>query len=163
MKNYLTSILAKLGLGSRTQAAVLVERLRADNQRMAERAQKLEPPTGVTVAPIAAATQARPAVERAALAAIAAAVAGSTGRATPGRARGRRSERTRGTPRRGGTGREGVSMMGSTKPPTSWAEKVQIGKSPSCRSVFHLLQTMGPGRHRGLRHVRGIAPCEIRP
>lgn len=29
VKNYLTSILAKLGLGSRTQAAVLVERLRA--------------------------------------------------------------------------------------------------------------------------------------
>ncbi|VIO67502.1 cell division protein FtsZ [Bradyrhizobium ivorense] len=64
-----------------SRLADLTARLRADNQRMAERAQKLEPPTGVTVAPIAAAPagapQQRPAgnVERAALAAIAAAVA----------------------------------------------------------------------------------------
>ncbi|MGF6426284.1 MULTISPECIES: cell division protein FtsZ [Bradyrhizobium] len=61
-----------------SRLADLTARLRADNQRMAERAQKLEPPTGVTVAPIAAppaAPQGRPAVERAALAAIAAAVA----------------------------------------------------------------------------------------
>ncbi|MGY3691950.1 cell division protein FtsZ [Bradyrhizobium sp. USDA 3240] len=60
-----------------SRLADLTARLRADNQRMAERAQKLEPPTGVTVAPIAApaAAQQRPAVERAALAAIAAAVA----------------------------------------------------------------------------------------
>ncbi|KRQ14090.1 MULTISPECIES: cell division protein FtsZ [Bradyrhizobium] len=60
-----------------SRLADLTARLRADNQRMAERAQKLEPPTGVTVAPIAAPAgqQQRPAVERAALAAIAAAVA----------------------------------------------------------------------------------------
>ncbi|GEC54021.1 cell division protein FtsZ [Bradyrhizobium japonicum] len=61
-----------------SRLADLTARLRADNQRMAERAQKLEPATGVTVAPIAApaaAPQQRPAVERAALAAIAAAVA----------------------------------------------------------------------------------------
>ncbi|MCS3451679.1 MULTISPECIES: cell division protein FtsZ [Bradyrhizobium] len=60
-----------------SRLADLTARLRADNQRMAERAQKLEPSTGVTVAPIAApaAPQQRPAVERAALAAIAAAVA----------------------------------------------------------------------------------------
>ncbi|MCP1842687.1 cell division protein FtsZ [Bradyrhizobium sp. USDA 4524] len=60
-----------------SRLADLTARLRADNQRMAERAQKLEPPAGVTVAPIAApaAPQQRPAVERAALAAIAAAVA----------------------------------------------------------------------------------------
>ncbi|MGY3488620.1 cell division protein FtsZ [Bradyrhizobium sp. USDA 4011] len=60
-----------------SRLADLTARLRADNQRMAERAQKLEPPTGVAVAPIAApaAPQQRPAVERAALAAIAAAVA----------------------------------------------------------------------------------------
>jgi cell division protein FtsZ len=60
-----------------SRLADLTARLRADNQRMAERSQKLEPPTGVTVAPIAApaAAQQRPAVERAALAAIAAAVA----------------------------------------------------------------------------------------
>ncbi|MHC1944722.1 cell division protein FtsZ [Bradyrhizobium sp. UFLA06-06] len=61
-----------------SRLADLTARLRADNQRMAERAQKLEPSTGVTVAPIAAppaVPQGRPAVERAALAAIAAAVA----------------------------------------------------------------------------------------
>ncbi|KIU44006.1 cell division protein FtsZ [Bradyrhizobium elkanii] len=58
-----------------SRLADLTARLRADNQRMAERAQKLEPPTGVTVAPIAATPQQRPAVERAELAAIAAAVA----------------------------------------------------------------------------------------
>ncbi|WP_076865585.1 cell division protein FtsZ [Bradyrhizobium mercantei] len=59
-----------------SRLADLTARLRADNQRMAERAQKLEPPTGVTVAPIAPQAAApRPAVERAALAAIAAAVA----------------------------------------------------------------------------------------
>jgi cell division protein FtsZ len=64
-----------------SRLADLTARLRADNQRMAERASKLEPPTGVTVAPIAApaaAPQPRQAtnnVERAALAAIAAAVA----------------------------------------------------------------------------------------
>ncbi|MBR0938090.1 cell division protein FtsZ [Bradyrhizobium jicamae] len=65
-----------------SRLADLTARLRADNQRLAERAQKLEPATGVTVAPIAApapaaAPQPRPAtnnVERAALAAIAAAV-----------------------------------------------------------------------------------------
>jgi len=66
-----------------SRLADLTARLRADNQRLAERAQKLEPSNGVTVAPIAApapaaAPQLRPAtnnVERAALAAIAAAVA----------------------------------------------------------------------------------------
>ncbi|KWV60979.1 cell division protein FtsZ [Bradyrhizobium macuxiense] len=67
-----------------SRLADLTARLRADNQRLAERAQKLDPPTGVTVAPIAApqsaaAPQPRPPagnnVERAALAAIAAAVA----------------------------------------------------------------------------------------
>jgi cell division protein FtsZ len=63
-----------------SRLADLTARLRADNQRLAERAQKLEPPTGVTVAPIAApaaASQQRSGannVERAALAAIAAAV-----------------------------------------------------------------------------------------
>lgn len=67
-----------------SRLADLTARLRADNQRLAERTQKLEPPTGVTVSPIAAppapAPQ-RPAannVERAALAAIAAAVAPET-------------------------------------------------------------------------------------
>ncbi|WP_407147969.1 cell division protein FtsZ [Bradyrhizobium sp. ORS 86] len=63
-----------------SRLADLTARLRADNQRLAERAQKLDPPSGVTVAPIAApqpAPQQRPGgnVERAALAAIAAAVA----------------------------------------------------------------------------------------
>ncbi|KJC52890.1 cell division protein FtsZ [Bradyrhizobium sp. LTSP885] len=65
-----------------SRLADLTARLRADNQRLAERTQKMEPPTGVTVAPIAApaaaAPQLRPTannVERAALAAIAAAVA----------------------------------------------------------------------------------------
>ncbi|MFB9269095.1 cell division protein FtsZ [Bradyrhizobium erythrophlei] len=70
-----------------SRLADLTARLRADNQRLAERAQKLEAPTGVTVTPIAApapaapAPQQRPAannVERAALAAIAAAVAPDT-------------------------------------------------------------------------------------
>ncbi|MCA6122236.1 cell division protein FtsZ [Bradyrhizobium sp. WSM 1704] len=65
-----------------SRLADLTARLRADNQRLADRAQKLEPPTGVTVTPIAAQAPAAPAqqrpagnVERAALAAIAAAVA----------------------------------------------------------------------------------------
>ncbi|MBR0869248.1 cell division protein FtsZ [Bradyrhizobium tropiciagri] len=65
-----------------SRLADLTARLRADNQRLADRAQKLEPPTGVTVTPIAQAPAAAPAqqrpagnVERAALAAIAAAVA----------------------------------------------------------------------------------------
>ncbi|PMW26749.1 cell division protein FtsZ, partial [Pseudomonas sp. MPR-E5] len=48
--------------------------LRADNQRMAERAQKLESQIPAA-APVAAAPAPRPNVERAALAAIAAAVA----------------------------------------------------------------------------------------
>ncbi len=65
-----------------SRLADLTARLRADNQRLAERAQKIDAPTGVTVAPIAApAPQQRPAannVERAALAAIAAAVAPDT-------------------------------------------------------------------------------------
>ncbi|MGV7214301.1 cell division protein FtsZ [Bradyrhizobium sp. UFLA05-112] len=60
-----------------TRLADLTARLRADNQRLAERAQKLEaqiPPAAA--APVAAAPMApRPNVERAALAAIAAAVA----------------------------------------------------------------------------------------
>lgn len=54
-----------------SRLADLTARLRADNQRMAERAQKLEAQTPAT-APVAAAP--RPNVERAALAAIAAAV-----------------------------------------------------------------------------------------
>jgi cell division protein FtsZ len=69
-----------------SRLADLTARLRADNQRMAERAQKLEPPSGVTVAPIATApAPQRPAgnVERAALAAIAAAVAPDSPSAQP--------------------------------------------------------------------------------
>lgn len=57
-----------------TRLADLTARLRADNQRLAERAQKLEAQTPVG-APAPAAAAPRPNVERAALAAIAAAVA----------------------------------------------------------------------------------------
>ncbi|HVD84290.1 MAG TPA: cell division protein FtsZ [Bradyrhizobium sp.] len=56
-----------------TRLADLTARLRADNQRLAERAQKLEPSNAVSTAP--AAPRASGSVERAALAAIAAAVA----------------------------------------------------------------------------------------
>jgi cell division protein FtsZ len=56
-----------------TRLADLTARLRADNQRLAERAQKLEASNGVPAAP--AAPRASGSVERAALAAIAAAVA----------------------------------------------------------------------------------------
>jgi cell division protein FtsZ len=60
-----------------SRLADLTARLRADNQRIAERAQKLEAAPQVQAAPAAAASQQRQAhsVERAALAAIAAAVA----------------------------------------------------------------------------------------
>jgi cell division protein FtsZ len=59
-----------------SRLADLTARLRADNARMAERAQRQEAPTPVQVAPAAAPQQrATPNVERAALAAIAAAVA----------------------------------------------------------------------------------------
>jgi cell division protein FtsZ len=64
-----------------TRLADLTARLRADNQRLAERAQKLETPAPVQqAAPVAAPAQAAPqrtssSIERAALAAIAAAVA----------------------------------------------------------------------------------------
>jgi cell division protein FtsZ len=60
-----------------SRLADLTARLRADNQRVAERAQKLEAAPQVQAAPAAAAPQQRQAhsVERAALAAIAAAVA----------------------------------------------------------------------------------------
>ncbi|MDH6259348.1 cell division protein FtsZ [Bradyrhizobium sp. BR13661] len=57
-----------------SRLADLTARLRADNQRMAERAQKLESQIPAA-APVAAAPAPRPNVERAALAAIAAAVA----------------------------------------------------------------------------------------
>ncbi len=59
-----------------SRLADLTARLRADNQRMAERAQKLEAQIPAAQAPVAAAPMPpRPNVERAALAAIAAAVA----------------------------------------------------------------------------------------
>ncbi|WP_298243526.1 cell division protein FtsZ [uncultured Bradyrhizobium sp.] len=59
-----------------SRLADLTARLRADNQRLAERAQKLESQIPAAQAPVAAAPMApRPNVERAALAAIAAAVA----------------------------------------------------------------------------------------
>jgi len=60
-------------VAAESRLADLTARLRADNQRMAERAQKLEAQMPAAQAPVAAAP--RPNVERAALAAIAAAVA----------------------------------------------------------------------------------------
>src|SRR5258705_10269501 len=57
-----------------TRLADLTARLRADNQRLSERAQKLEAPGAVQAAP-AAQQRGSSSVERAALAAIAAAVA----------------------------------------------------------------------------------------
>ena len=58
-----------------SRLADLTARLRADNQRIAERAQKLETPGAAQAAPAAAAQRSSSSVERAALAAIAAAVA----------------------------------------------------------------------------------------
>jgi cell division protein FtsZ len=58
-----------------TRLADLTARLRADNQRLAERAQKLETPSGMQpAAPVAPQQRSSGSVERAALAAIAAAV-----------------------------------------------------------------------------------------
>src|SRR5512142_803432 len=60
-------------VAAESRLADLTARLRADNQRLAERAQKMEAQIPAA-APVAAAPAARPHVERAALAAIAAAV-----------------------------------------------------------------------------------------
>ncbi len=57
-----------------TRLADLTARLRADNQRLAERAQKLETPGAQSAAPVAPQQRSSGSVERAALAAIAAAV-----------------------------------------------------------------------------------------
>jgi cell division protein FtsZ len=58
-----------------TRLADLTARLRADNQRLAERAQRLEPSSPMQTAPAAPQQRASGSLERAALAAIAAAVA----------------------------------------------------------------------------------------
>jgi cell division protein FtsZ len=68
-----TSVPAASAAPAESRLADLTARLRADNQRLAERAQKLEAQVSATTAPAPVAP--RPNVERAALAAIAAAVA----------------------------------------------------------------------------------------